>query len=77
MPLDIDSASQTCTATLNDVVLSSSIPDVVITTNDQTHMSEALLDGTLVPITEAEADALTVLGAQDKRHHTVDRGGAI
>lgn len=77
MPLEIDSASKTCSATLNDVVLNSSIVDVVITTNDQTHMSEAALDGTQVPITEAEADALTVLGAQDKRHHTVDRGGAI
>jgi hypothetical protein len=34
-------------------------------------MSEANLRGQQVPITEAEADALTVYLAQDRRHHTV------
>lgn len=77
MPVEIDPDHKTCSATLNDVVLSGLIAEVVISTNDQTHMSEALIDGTGVPITEAEADALTVHGAEDQRHHTVDRGGAI
>jgi hypothetical protein len=47
--------------------------EVQITTNDATHMSEAEIDGVKVPITEAEADALTLYKARDLRHHTVDR----
>lgn len=77
MPLEIDNTGKICSATLNDVVLSGPIANVVIVTNDATHMSEALIDGTPVPITEAEADALTVYGADDQRHNTVERGGAI
>jgi hypothetical protein len=34
-------------------------------------MSEANIGGQQVPITEAEADALTVYQAKDKRHHTI------
>lgn len=77
MPLEIDSAGKICSATLNDVVLNGPIADVVIITNDTTHMSEAVIGGTPVPITEAEADALTVHGAEDRRHNTVARGGAV
>lgn len=77
MPLEIDSTGKTCSATLNDVVLNGAIADVIIVTNDATHMSEAVIDGTPVPITEAEADALTVHGADDQRHNTVARGGAV
>lgn len=77
MPIEIDSERSTCSATLNDVVVSSPTANVTITTNDQTHMSEALIDGTPVPITEAEADALTVHGANDQRHNTMARGGAV
>ena len=36
-------------------------------------MSEAEIGGVKVPITETEADALTVYKARDLRHHTVDR----
>ncbi|MFJ4142555.1 DUF3203 family protein [Pseudomonas sp. NPDC089734] len=77
MPLEFNNTHESCSATLNDVVLRSAVTQVVITTNDQTHMSEALIDGQNVPITETEADALTVHGAQDRRHHTVERGGPI
>jgi hypothetical protein len=77
MPIEFDHDTITCSTTFNGEILQDSIPDVVITTNDGTHMSEALLAGKHVPITEAEADALTVNGAQDHRHHTVARGGAI
>jgi mitochondrial fission protein ELM1 len=77
MPLEIDSANKTCSAALDGAMLSSPTADVVIITNDRTHMSEALIEGKPVPITEAEADALTVYGADDQRHNTVARGGAI
>jgi hypothetical protein len=34
-------------------------------------MSEADIGGRKIPITEAEADALTVYKAKDMRHHTI------
>lgn len=71
MPLEFDSTNQYCTAVVDGVEHRSAIIHVVITTNDNTHMSEANIDGQQVPITEAEADALTVYQAKDKRHHTI------
>lgn len=71
MPLEFNSDHTTCTAVVDGTPYSSPITDVVITTNDATHMSEANIRGQKVPITEAEADALTVYLAQDQRHHTV------
>lgn len=73
MPLQFDSANEYCTAQADGVQHTSRVVDIVITTNDATRMSEAEIDGIKVPITEAEADALTVYKAQDLRHHTVDR----
>jgi hypothetical protein len=73
MPLEFDNNNQHCTALVNGVQYSSVVSEVVITTNDTSHMSEALIDGQIVAITEAEADALTVGGAQDKRHHTLEK----
>ena len=71
MPLQFDSTHQYCTAVVDGIEHRSAVVDVVITTNDTTHMSEARIDGHQVPITEAEADALTVYKARDKRHHTI------
>jgi len=71
MPLEFDSTNEHCFALIDDVRYQSPVSDVVIITNDATHMSEAQIQGKSVPITEAEADTLTVHGAQDKRHHTV------
>jgi len=71
MPLEFDSTHQYCTAEVDGIKHRSAVIDVVITTNDSTHMSEANIDGQQVPITEAEADALTVYKATDKRHHTI------
>lgn len=71
MPLEFDSTHEHCTALVDGVEHRSAVIDVVITTNDNTHMSEANIGGQQVPITEAEADALTVYQAQDKRHHTI------
>lgn len=71
MALEFDASHEHCCAIIDGVQCRSAIVDVVITTNDQTHMSEALIDGHLVPITEAQADALTVYKAKDLRHHTI------
>lgn len=77
MPLEIDPHHKTCSAVLDEVTLSGLIAEVIVSTNDRTHMSEALIDGTGVPVTEAEADALIVHGADDQRHHTINRGTAV
>lgn len=71
MPLEFDSNNKHCTAVVDGVSYNSAVADVDIRTNDITHMSEALIGGHSVPITEAEADALTVYKARDLRHHTV------
>jgi hypothetical protein len=71
MPLEFDSSHAHCTAVVDGTRYSSPVIDVVITTNDTTHMSEADIGGMKVPITEAEADALTVYKAKDLRHHTI------
>ena len=73
MPLEFDSTHQHCSATIDGKRHSSPVADITITTNDLTHMSEAEIGGVKVPITETEADALTVYKARDLRHHTVDR----
>jgi hypothetical protein len=71
MPLEFDNTREHCSAVIDDVRYHSAVIEVVIITNDATHMSEAQVGGKSVPITEDEADALTVMGALDKRHHTV------
>jgi hypothetical protein len=71
MPLEFDNTREHCSAVIDDVRYQSPVIEVVIITNDSTHMSEAQIDGKSVPITEDEADALTVMGALDKRHHTL------
>lgn len=73
MPLEFDAANEHCSSQVDGVRHSSRIVDISITTNDVTHMSEAEIDGVKVPVTEAEADALTIYKARDLRHHTVDR----
>jgi hypothetical protein len=45
MPLEFDNNNQHCTALVNGVQYSSVVSEVVITTNDTSHMSEALIDG--------------------------------
>lgn len=69
MPVHIDRSSQTCTLQENDTLISGPAKDVKITTDDARSMSRAELDGRKIWITEAEADALTVAGAFDGRHH--------
>ncbi|SEI51981.1 DUF3203 family protein [Pseudomonas sp. NFR16] len=71
MPLEFDGTYEHCSALIDGVEYRGAVVDVIITTNDVTHMSEAEIGGRKVPITEAEADALTVYKARDLRHHTV------
>lgn len=73
MPLEFDTTHEHCSAEIEGVRYTSRTVDITITTNDVTHMSQAAIDGVNVPITEPEADALTVYNARDLRHHTVDR----
>jgi hypothetical protein len=73
MPLEFDSTHQHCSTLYKDVSYASPVSEMTVITNDTTRMSEALFGGKSVPITEDEADALTVYGAADKRHHTVER----
>lgn len=71
MPLEFDNNNERCTAVVDGTSYSSAVTDVVITTNDKTHMSEAQIGEKIIPVTEAEADALTVYKAKDLRHHTI------
>jgi len=45
MSLEFDSANQHCSAVVNGTTYRSAVIDVVITTNDATHMSEADIGG--------------------------------
>ncbi|EKT4522072.1 DUF3203 family protein [Pseudomonas putida] len=69
MPVEIDETTRRCTLTGEDLRLEAEGPDIEIVTDEQLRMSVALLAGQRVPITEAEADALTVAGALDSRRH--------
>jgi hypothetical protein len=61
--------NQTCFFTTENGEEIRLCPDVTIITDTDKAMSAVELDGQLVYITEAEADALTVVGAVDGRRH--------
>ncbi|HDS1735440.1 MULTISPECIES: DUF3203 family protein [Pseudomonas] len=69
MPIEIDESSRYCTLIGDHVRIQGTGPEVEIFTDEQLRMSVAVLAGERVPITEAEADALTVIGAVDSRKH--------
>lgn len=71
MPIEVDETTRRCTLIGEDLRIEGEGPDIEIITDEQLHMSVALLAGQRVPITEAEAeaDALTVAGAVDSRRH--------
>lgn len=69
MPVEIDESTRRCTLIGEDLCLEAEGPDIEIVTDEQLRMSVALLANQRVPITEAEADALTVAGAVDSRRH--------
>ncbi|WP_367599541.1 DUF3203 family protein [Pseudomonas fulva] len=69
MPVEIDAQTQRCTLINDQQRLEGAARDVEIMTDEQIRMSVAVLAGMRTPITEIEADALTVAGAVDSRRH--------
>ncbi|MBV6286926.1 DUF3203 family protein [Pseudomonas aegrilactucae] len=79
MPIEIDEATQRCTLIAEDLNIEGEAGEVTIVTDERLRMSVATLAGQRVPITEQEADALTVAGAVDGRRHlkTTEEGSII
>lgn len=69
MPIEVDPTTRRCTLIGDELRLDGAGPDIEIVTDEQLRMSVAILAGQRLPITEAEADALTVAGAVDSRRH--------
>ncbi|MCU1720004.1 MULTISPECIES: DUF3203 family protein [Pseudomonas] len=69
MPVEINEQTQRCTLIGEDLNIEGAASEVQVTTDEDLRMSVAELAGKRVPITEAEADALTVAGAVDGRRH--------
>ncbi|CRN08195.1 DUF3203 family protein [Pseudomonas fulva] len=69
MPVEIDAQTQRCTLINDQQRLEGAACDVEILTDEQMRMSVAVLAEMRTPITELEADALTVAGAVDSRRH--------
>lgn len=69
MTIQIDADRQRCTLTGEDFTVEGAATDVQVLTDEDLRMSVAEMAGKRVPITEAEADALTVAGAVDGRRH--------
>lgn len=78
MPVEIDTTTQQCTLIADRRRYSGLATDVHIITDETLRMSVAILDDNRVPITEHEADALTVAGAVDGRKHLkATSGGSV
>ncbi|WP_136477205.1 DUF3203 family protein [Pseudomonas sp. DG56-2] len=78
MTIEIDQNNQRCTLIADDLRIEGAATDVTVVTDEHLRMSVAELAGQRVPITEAEADALTVAGAVDgRRHLKVSEEGSI
>lgn len=69
MPVEINEQTQRCTLIGDDLNIEGAASEVQVLTDEDLRMSVAELAGKRVPITEAEADALTVAGAVDGRRH--------
>ncbi|MCY1425549.1 hypothetical protein D3C76_246890 [compost metagenome] len=69
MPVEINESTQRCTLIHKDVRVEGAATDITILTDEALRMSVAQLGIERLPITEQEADALTVAGAVDGRKH--------
>ncbi|UVJ42293.1 DUF3203 family protein [Pseudomonas sp. LS1212] len=58
-----------CTFTVDDQRFDVAAADLTVTTDEALRMSVVEVNGKKVPITEDEADTLTVAGAVDGRKH--------
>ncbi|MER2298451.1 MULTISPECIES: DUF3203 family protein [Pseudomonas] len=69
MPIEIEESTQRCTLIGDKLRIEGKGHEIEIVTDAQLRMSVAVLAGERFPITELEADALTVAGAVDNRRH--------
>ncbi|MBF8748157.1 DUF3203 family protein [Pseudomonas putida] len=67
MPIEIN--EHHCTLIGDRLRIEGKGTEIEIFTDERLRMSVAVLAGERIPITEAEADALTVAGARDSRRH--------
>ncbi|NIE76138.1 DUF3203 family protein [Pantoea sp. Tr-811] len=69
MPIEVEESTGHCTLIGDTLRIEGNGREVEIVTDEHLRMSVAILAGERFPITEAEADALTVIGAVDSRRH--------
>ncbi len=69
MPVEINESNQHCILIHQDQRVEGVASTITIVTDEALRMSVAQLGGERMPITEQEADALTVAGAVDGRKH--------
>ncbi|WP_166361619.1 DUF3203 family protein [Pseudomonas akapageensis] len=69
MTVHTNQETRRCTFTVCDQGFDVAAEDLTITTDEGLRMSVIWVDGYKVPITEDEADTLTVAGAVDGRRH--------
>lgn len=67
MSLQIDKATGTCTIEQNGRIFRSALMDAHVVTDPDARMSELRIEGSSMHITEAQAEELIILGAQDDR----------
>ena len=79
MTSETNQTTQRCTLICDNQQIEVDAREVTIITDEDTRMSRATFGERSVPITEAEADALTVAGAVDGRRHlkTSEQGSII
>ncbi|MGK9065409.1 DUF3203 family protein [Stutzerimonas chloritidismutans] len=71
MTLDIDTATGTCSTTIDGTTYRSAIMDVRISTDPAARMSVAHVDGASTHLTEDQAEHLIAAGAKDDRENLV------
>lgn len=71
MSLQIDKATGTCTIERNGNIFRSALMDARVTTDHRARMSELHIEGASMHVTEAQAEQLIVLGAQDERENLI------
>ena len=75
MSIEIDTQHQTCTLTSADGSHQAPLSRIEVFNDDPSHLSQALVAGRRIAITEEEAQALVSAGAIDQRdmlHATTD-----
>ncbi len=75
MSIEIDAQHQTCTFTYAEGSHQAPLSRIEVFNDDPSHLSQALVAGRRIAITEEEAQALVAAGAHDRRvmlHATTD-----